>query len=197
MLTQQRLFLGIFVLLILSSNANSQWINRTVSNVVHTYRTVYMVDSLTGWIGGSEGSILKTTDGGSSWISQYSDSGQTQILQIRFVDKFTGFAIIILKGVGAFLKTSNSGETWTIDSSLYKIAVDSAFVLSNLSITKSGDSLTISVLCWSYSGASGTIPRLCISQEITAGPGLNSGIIRSQNLLFLLLHLLPQQPYSY
>jgi photosystem II stability/assembly factor-like uncharacterized protein len=116
-----------------------------------------MVDSLTGWIGGSEGSILKTSDGGSSWLSQYSDSGQTQILQIRFVDKFTGFAIAILKGVGALLKTTNGGDIWTIDSSLYKIAVDSGFVLSNLSLTTSGDSTTISVLCWSYSGAPGII----------------------------------------
>ena len=35
-------------------------------DVVYSYMTVYMADSLTGWIGGFPGSILKTTDGGSS-----------------------------------------------------------------------------------------------------------------------------------
>ena len=135
-----------------STNVGSQWVNQAVSNVLYSYMTVYMADSLTGWIGGYPGSILKTTDGGSSWHVQFSDSGQTGVVQIKFLDKVTGFAIEQLEFSSALLKTTNGGDTWTIDSSLSRIAADSSFVLYSPSFTTSGDSTTLSVWCWRYTG---------------------------------------------
>ena len=152
MLTQRKIFLGIFISLILSTNAKSQWVNQAVSNVAYSYMTVYMADSLTGWIGGFPGSILKTTDGGSSWHVQFSDSGQTGVTQIKFFGKVTGFATEILETSGALLKTTNGGDTWTVDSSLSTIAADSSFILYNPSFTTSGDTTTLSVWCWRNTG---------------------------------------------
>ena len=150
MLTQRKIFLGIFILLIPWTNAKSQWVNQVVNNVFYSYMTVYMADSLTGWIGGFPGSILKTTDGGSSWHVQFSDSGQTPVTQIKFLDKKIGFAVENLETCGALLTTTNGGETWTIDSSLYTIAADSLFEMGPIFLTGSGDSTTLSVSCLTW-----------------------------------------------
>src|SRR5208283_850388 len=152
MFIQRQIFFGIFISLVLSTNVRSQWVNQAVSNVVYSYMTVYMADSLTGWIGGYPGSILKTTDGGSSWHVQFSDSGQTGVMQIRFLDKATGFAVESLESFGALLKTTNGGDRWMIDSSLSTIAADSSFALYSPSFTTSGDSSTLSVWCWRNTG---------------------------------------------
>lgn len=149
---RRQIFFGILISLLLLTNAKSQWVNQAVSNVMHSYMTVYMADSLTGWIGGFPGSILRTTDGGSSWHVQFSDSGQTGVMQIRFLDKKTGFAIEGLESSSALLRTTNGGDTWTVDSSLSTIAADSSFILYSPSFTTSGDTTTLSVWCWRNTG---------------------------------------------
>ncbi len=72
--------------------------------------SIYFVDELTGYVGGSEGRIYKTTDAGLTWQLQ-SQNGQETILSIHLVGE-TGFAA----GVGPFRtalhKTSNGGNNW-------------------------------------------------------------------------------------
>jgi len=150
MFIRRQVFFGILISLLLSTNVKSQWVNQAVNNVVYSYMTVYMADSLTGWIGGFPGSILKTTDGGSSWHVQFSDSGQTGVNQIKFLDKEIGFAVEDQETCGALLKTTNGGDTWTIDSSLSTIASDSVFAMGPLFFTASGDSTLLGVGCLKY-----------------------------------------------
>ncbi len=55
-------------------------------------RAVYFVNATTGWAVGELGTILRTTDGGSSWVSQ--TSGTTDVLVgVFFTDAMTGTAV--------------------------------------------------------------------------------------------------------
>src|SRR5207244_4588556 len=85
---------------------------------------VDFVDQNTGWvcgsgcIGGCGGEILKTTDGGNSWVSQIKTA--SPVTGISFVDSETGWAVggNISGGAGAgiLLKNNDGGATWTNQS---------------------------------------------------------------------------------
>jgi photosystem II stability/assembly factor-like uncharacterized protein len=68
----------------------------------------YFFDGCTGFITGSDGNIVKTTDTGQSWISI--NSGVVEnLFDIEFIDRSVGF---IAGEFGRILKTEDGGETW-------------------------------------------------------------------------------------
>ena len=91
------------------------------------------IDSLRGWgagpAGGSDGSILRTTDGGQSWAVQVSLTGMS-MRGIEFMDSFYGVAI----GGGEpglyALFTSNGGLNWR--QSFYPLSTVSIHALKVL-----------------------------------------------------------------
>lgn len=64
------------------------------------------IDDKTGWIGGGEGVILKTIDGGAHWAPQ-GVSSSFAVTDIHFADRNLGWAV----GDG-ILKTTDGGATW-------------------------------------------------------------------------------------
>jgi photosystem II stability/assembly factor-like uncharacterized protein len=79
---------------------------------------VYFTDANTGYaLGGDSyggsGLILKTTNGGTSWVSQYSEP-YTMLWSVCFTDTNTGYAVGYN---GTILKTTNGGASWTKQSS--------------------------------------------------------------------------------
>ena len=81
-------------------------------------RYVSFLDSLTGWACGDFGTIIKTSDGGKSFVLQ--NSGTTSfIFDIFFRDKNNGFAAA-LKDDFPFgtriLATTNGGSDWIIQN---------------------------------------------------------------------------------
>jgi photosystem II stability/assembly factor-like uncharacterized protein len=71
------------------------------------------VDSLTGTAVGGCGTILKTTDGGASWVQQ--ESGTHGYLRsIHFSDAYTG---TIVGDNGIILRTEDGGTTWESQAS--------------------------------------------------------------------------------
>ncbi|MFM2291663.1 MAG: hypothetical protein RIS29_1476 [Bacteroidota bacterium] len=73
------------------------------------FNTIYFRDNLNGFIGGTAGVILKTTNGGSSWTSITTD-GSTSFQSIWFSTEKTGFAV---GNAGAIFKTTDGGSSWT------------------------------------------------------------------------------------
>ena|GEM_PF-4313393 len=73
---------------------------------------VFFVDSLLGYAVGDVGTIVKTTNSGSTWTVL--NSGTKAVLySVCFVNATTGWAT----GVGgALVKTTNGGATWTPQS---------------------------------------------------------------------------------
>jgi photosystem II stability/assembly factor-like uncharacterized protein len=70
---------------------------------------VFFTSADTGFAGGSNGLILKTTDGGSTWSPKPTGFQQT-IYDIFFPSPAVGFGA---GESGTILKTTNSGETWS------------------------------------------------------------------------------------
>ena len=67
-----------------------------------------------GFVVGSGGEILRTDDGGATWVPQTSNT--TEVLrEVKFpVDDQTGY---VVGDTGTILKTINGGATWSAQSS--------------------------------------------------------------------------------
>ncbi len=69
---------------------------------------VYFADSQNGWAVGYEGTILKTTNGGTTWI-QVNSGIQEAIFSTHFTDLQNGWSV---GSHGSILSTNNGGHTW-------------------------------------------------------------------------------------
>jgi photosystem II stability/assembly factor-like uncharacterized protein len=71
---------------------------------------VDFVDAKSGWVAGHDSVILATSDGGETWVQQFSaPSEQRPLLDLLFLDKDRGFAI---GAYGAFYETADGGRSW-------------------------------------------------------------------------------------
>jgi photosystem II stability/assembly factor-like uncharacterized protein len=109
----------VFILseLIFITSAQTQPWKKLPSPVTGTLRFVSFVDSLTGWAAGEAGTIIRTTDGGSSWDIQNS-TVQTFIMDVFFVDQNYGWAISLRDEFpfnSILLRTINGGDNWFTD----------------------------------------------------------------------------------
>ncbi len=62
----------------------------------------------TGWVVGSNGTILKTTNGGNWWSVQQSNLS-VELDSVYFIDSLNGW---VCGPDGNILKTTNGGENW-------------------------------------------------------------------------------------
>jgi len=88
---------------------SAQWIKQSTGNVnASTFTDVYAITPDVVIVTGSNGTILKTTDGGTTW--QQKNSGTSQDLgKIQFPTSDIGY---VIEASGKLLKTTDSGETW-------------------------------------------------------------------------------------
>ncbi|MFM9837456.1 MAG: Ig-like domain-containing protein [Cyclobacteriaceae bacterium] len=86
-------------------------------------RTIYFIDANTGFIGGSNQSIIKTTDGGKNWfpatVNMNSNVNVPQFLDISFGTSTVGYAVgtYTSSTKATFFKTLDGGNTWNDISS--------------------------------------------------------------------------------
>lgn len=91
------------------SSAVALWASIT-SGTSRSLQAVYMVDSEYGWIVGAQGTILKTTNGGTVWqcLSCYSFKA------VHFAGPQLGWAV---GDAGRIMATTNSGMSWNMQAS--------------------------------------------------------------------------------
>lgn len=98
-----------------TTNGGSNWSLSPILSKNNTIHSVYFVDKLHGWAVTyaytpyRQGGIIYTSDGGSSWIDQYSIDG-TVLHSIYFVDTTTGWAV---GSNGLVLNTTDGGQNWS------------------------------------------------------------------------------------
>ncbi len=97
----------------------AEWV-KIESGTLASLKAIHFVDEKTGWIGGSSGTLLKTSDGGETWFRQTSPT-RDQIRDLYFSDKENGWILCERSIYGAsgtspsyILKTADGGETWTL-----------------------------------------------------------------------------------
>ncbi len=68
------------------------------------------IDTQNGWVVGTAGTILHTTNGGQSWETQFSNPN-VALKSVHFVDHQNGWAV---GTSGLIFKTINAGQNWNI-----------------------------------------------------------------------------------
>jgi photosystem II stability/assembly factor-like uncharacterized protein len=96
---------------------NNNWkVVRRSAETDKNLRTIYFVDTLTGWAAGDAGAVYRTTDGGRSWKPLLSGAA-ANIDFIFFVDWNNGWMLGEASGKGdgetVLFLTNNGGRTWT------------------------------------------------------------------------------------
>jgi len=100
---------GLFLFCLNIASAQSGWVANKVGLKGQDLNTVYFVDSKRGWIGGDNGFLSRTDDGGLTWSPQNVGTKQA-INDIYFRDKEAGF---LLAGNTIYI-TRDNGSVWQV-----------------------------------------------------------------------------------
>jgi photosystem II stability/assembly factor-like uncharacterized protein len=126
----------VFLLLTFADQSFSQtppygWMTQT-SGTNNNLNAVYMINANTGVVVGHAGTILKTTNGGSTWTTKNSGTF-FDLYAVHFPSSNTGFAS---GDGGTVLRTTNAGESWgTINTGITASVLNSIhFVSSNTGV---------------------------------------------------------------
>lgn len=94
-----------------STNHGEDWqIKRKINGYNDLWYSVFFVNSTTGWLSGN-GKIIKTTDGGISWLEQNPNTPD-QIYDLQFFNLQNGIAITGQEK--RVLHTTNGGTVWQV-----------------------------------------------------------------------------------
>ena len=99
-------------LVFLNSNAQAQW-ERVPVGTKNNFKDLFFINSETGWVVGAGATILKTLDGGKTWIAQQPNINQT-ISTIFFLDEDNGWTG---GSKGGILRTTDGGNNWLLCNS--------------------------------------------------------------------------------
>ncbi len=113
MYNKRMIILVMLVLALIAPKINAQWSWQNPTPTGNGLTDIHVFNSSTAIVVGAVGTVLKTTNGGTSWTSQ--TSGITSDLNsVHFVDAYTGWAV---GRYGRILKTTDGGTNWTSLSS--------------------------------------------------------------------------------
>jgi len=98
-----------------TTNAGETWEMQVSPGATGDFMDVYFLDSENGWIVGTYQIVLRTTDGGQTWVKTSNTlPGKICFSSIRFTDELHGCLVGgPLPGMGGIVKiTDDGGETW-------------------------------------------------------------------------------------
>ena len=107
------------------STVYAQWTNQNPIPNDNDLTSTFFIDDSTGWIVGSEGFIIKTTNTGLDWIQQTSGTTFT-LISVKFITSNIGW---ICGEGGIILKTTDGGQNW------YELINSTAEVLTDVFFT--------------------------------------------------------------
>ena len=100
-------------LLLISGLSFGQWTWQNPLPQGNSLNSVHFPDANTGYAVSDYGSILKTTNGGTTWTVK-SNGTNNNLCSVYFTNSNTGYAVGVY---GTIIKTINGGNTWTTLSS--------------------------------------------------------------------------------
>ncbi len=108
--SRERLIVAMLFLMVAALPVRSQqgWVATRVAAAGQDLNTVFFLDSKRGWVGGDNGFLSRTEDGGLSWVKQTLQT-DVPINDIYFRDKEAGFLI----AGNAIFATRDNGVRWT------------------------------------------------------------------------------------
>ena len=98
-----------YLIFIIIENISAQWFWQNPLPQGNTLNSVKFISSNVGWAVGGSGTIMKTTNGGVTWVLQLVGHDATSFDDIAFSGANNGIVV----GQGKILRTTNGGITWT------------------------------------------------------------------------------------
>jgi len=103
----------LFLIISASVKTEAQWQEQT-SPVSVTLWTVSAVDKSVAWAGGDAGTVLRTTDGGTTWTSVGGGAiGTDPVYNIFGIDDMTALCTTSSSSSTFIYRTTDGGTTWT------------------------------------------------------------------------------------
>lgn len=96
------------VVVALPTRSQQGWIAARIAPPNQDLNTVFFLDGKRGWVGGDNGFLIRTDDGGHSWVRQIVETTDN-INDVYFRDKEGGFLI----AGNAIFGTRDNGTRWT------------------------------------------------------------------------------------
>jgi photosystem II stability/assembly factor-like uncharacterized protein len=108
-MNKKRLIVAVLFLFAVTTPIKSQqgWVATRIAPADQDLNTVYFLDDKRGWVGGDNGFLSRTEDGGHSWVKQTVQT-TAAINDIYFRDKEAGFLI----AGNAIFATRDNGVRW-------------------------------------------------------------------------------------
>jgi photosystem II stability/assembly factor-like uncharacterized protein len=112
----RKIFLPL-LLFALCGTSQAQWVKRN-TNSFAWFKDIYFLNSSQGWISGTDGVLLATSDGGATWV-QTKKFTNDNLVQVHFTDERNGWLLCernaFNRGANAMSyvrKTADGGATW-------------------------------------------------------------------------------------
>jgi len=105
----------------------SQW-NAQTSGTKQILHSIFFISPTQGWTVGADGTILTTTNGGSTWSELTSGTGSSYLESVFFISSTQGWAV---GDSGVVLKTNNGGSSWSKQITDTNSALSSVFFTSS------------------------------------------------------------------
>ncbi len=109
----------LFIWMSLPAQAQWKWLHPSPQG--NTIHKLSFISTSTGWAAGEKSALIKTTNGGNTWILQY-PGHVDDINELQFIDSLHGF----MAAASECYQSSNSGQSWSV---LYRFP---AYTISGL-----------------------------------------------------------------
>jgi len=105
----------ILAFLLASQFANGQWVKQT-ANTTASFRGLSVVDEKVIWASGTEGTVIRTIDGGQHWnVIKVPDADKLDFRDIEAFDANTAYILSIGNGESSRIyKTIDGGKSWNL-----------------------------------------------------------------------------------
>jgi hypothetical protein len=99
-----------------TTNGGAVWNTSILPDTTKLFESIYFIDSLSGFVGGFNAAMYKTTDGGVTWVKPSIDNGNFELYAISKFNFNTPSSGLACGGINEFggmiCKTTNSGLNW-------------------------------------------------------------------------------------
>lgn len=121
----KKIILIILIISALSEISAQEWKLKT-NLTTNALFDIFFVNKMNGWIVGENGIVLRTSNGGDTWIGQKSNT-TVSLRSVFFVDSLNGY---VVGSDGKIIKSTDGGANWEIQASGTKFYLFNVFFIS-------------------------------------------------------------------
>jgi photosystem II stability/assembly factor-like uncharacterized protein len=151
--------------LLYTTNGGQTWVAGTRTGNLGTMYSVDFVNTNNGWAVGTQGGVLRTTDGGHTWQTQTTPTHQN-LIGVDFVDVNTGW---VVGGNGTILHTADGGAAWSLQNSNSTVFLQSVSFVNGSEGWAAGSAYPVAGILHTTDGG-----VTWVSQSVSPDFGLNS-----------------------